>query len=104
MEDKALVKADIQFCGLFLGDYSKCSIHSMFNTATVVGIATNLFGTGFFNRFIPSFVKGSPPDLWDLEPLERIFSSLEASMQRRDFELSNMDRTILSYLCSMQEK
>jgi hypothetical protein len=104
IENKALIKTDMQFCGLFLGDYSKCGIHSMFNTATVVGIATNLFGTGFFNRFIPSFIKGSPPALWELETLERTFSSLEGSMKRRDLELSNTDRAILSYLYSIQEK
>jgi UDP-N-acetylglucosamine diphosphorylase/glucosamine-1-phosphate N-acetyltransferase len=104
MENKALIKTDMQFCGLFLGDYSKCGIHSMFNTATVVGIATNLFGTGFFSRFIPSFIKGSPPALWELETLERTFSSLESSMKRRDLELSNTDRAVLSYLYSIQEK
>lgn len=44
--------------GLFLGDYSMTSINSMFNTGTVVGICCNIFGTGFPEKFIPSFTWG----------------------------------------------
>ena len=50
----------LQFCGLIMGDHSKSSINTMFNTGTVVGVNVNLFGTGFPRQFIPSFNWGGP--------------------------------------------
>src|SRR5690606_41906446 len=37
----------LQFCGLMMGDHSKCGINTMFNTGTVIGVSTNIFGSGF---------------------------------------------------------
>ncbi|MFM7217580.1 MAG: glucose-1-phosphate thymidylyltransferase, partial [Bacteroidota bacterium] len=48
----------LQFCGLVMADHSKCSINTMFNTGTVVGVSANIFGTGFPPKFIPSFSWG----------------------------------------------
>lgn len=48
----------LQFCGLFLGDYSKLGINTMVNTGTVIGISSNVFGSGFPEKFIPSFSWG----------------------------------------------
>ena len=44
-----------QFCGLVMGDHSKCGINSMLNTGTVVGVSANLFGSGYPRNFVPSF-------------------------------------------------
>ena len=52
------VDTGLQFCGLIMGDYSKCGINTMFNTGTVVGISANIFGDGFPRNFIPSFAWG----------------------------------------------
>ncbi|MDB4752124.1 putative sugar nucleotidyl transferase, partial [Flavobacteriaceae bacterium] len=52
-ETQNFSKTELQFCGLLMGDFSRCGIHSMFNTATVVGINSNVFGTGFPRTFIP---------------------------------------------------
>jgi UDP-N-acetylglucosamine diphosphorylase/glucosamine-1-phosphate N-acetyltransferase len=101
MATSTIEKTHLQFCGLFLGDYTKCGIHSMFNTGTVVGLAANLFGTGFFDRFIPSFVKGSPPASLVLESLEALIASIEAMMLRRNQIFSLDDKAILSYLYQM---
>lgn len=54
----AYVDTHRQFCGLFMGDYSKCGIHTMFNTGTVVGASANLFGYGLLLRHVPSFFWG----------------------------------------------
>jgi hypothetical protein len=43
----------LQFCGL-MGDHSKCSINTMFNTGTVVGVSANILVVDFRN-FVPSF-------------------------------------------------
>jgi UDP-N-acetylglucosamine diphosphorylase/glucosamine-1-phosphate N-acetyltransferase len=49
------VNTDLTFCGLIMGDHSKCGINTMFNTGTVVGINCNVFGSGFQRNYIPSF-------------------------------------------------
>ena len=51
-------ETDLQFCGLMMGDYSRCGINTMFNTGTVVGISSNIYGAGFPGNFIPSFSWG----------------------------------------------
>ena len=56
--DKTFVETGQQFCGLIMGDHSKCGINTMFNTGTVIGISSNIFGTGYQRNFIPSFVWG----------------------------------------------
>jgi UDP-N-acetylglucosamine diphosphorylase/glucosamine-1-phosphate N-acetyltransferase len=53
------VKTGLQFCGLIMGDHSKCGINTMFNTGTVVGVSCNIYGAGFPRNFIPSFSWGS---------------------------------------------
>jgi UDP-N-acetylglucosamine diphosphorylase/glucosamine-1-phosphate N-acetyltransferase len=55
---KSFVKTGLQFCGLIMGDHSKCGINTMFNTGTVVGVSANIFGSGFPRNFIPSFSWG----------------------------------------------
>ncbi len=58
-EEEGFVKTDLQFCGTFMGDHSKCGINTMFNTGTVVGVSAQIFGAGFMRNFIPSFSWGS---------------------------------------------
>ncbi|MBC7126422.1 MAG: glucose-1-phosphate thymidylyltransferase, partial [Bacteroidales bacterium] len=50
---KGFVDTGLQFCGLIMGDHSKCGINTMFNTGTVVGVSANIFGDGFPRNFIP---------------------------------------------------
>ena len=52
------IKTGLQFCGLIMGDHSKSSINTMFNTGTVVGVSSNVFGAGFPRNFVPSFAWG----------------------------------------------
>lgn len=52
------VTTNLQFCGLIMGDHSKCGINTMFNTGTVVGVNANIFGGDFPEKFIPSFSWG----------------------------------------------
>jgi UDP-N-acetylglucosamine diphosphorylase/glucosamine-1-phosphate N-acetyltransferase len=48
-------------CGLFMGDYSRSSINTSFNTGTVVGVCSNIFGHGLTPTYIPSFSWGFNP-------------------------------------------
>ena len=82
-----------QFAGLFMGDHSKCSINTMFNTGTVVGVFCNLFGGGFPPRHVPSFSWGSPDVSYQLDKAIRV---AETVMARRGIALTEADRALLS--------
>ena len=56
--DNGFAKTGLQFSGLMLGDHSKSGINTMFNTGTVVGVCSNIYGAGFPRAFIPSFLMG----------------------------------------------
>ena len=84
----------LQFCGLVMGDHSKCGINTMFNTGTVVGVSANLFGAGYHRNFIPSFGWGGPQGMRTY----RIDKALETAVRvahRRGLEFSDVDQEIL---------
>jgi len=73
--------------GCFIGDHTKTGINTMFNTGTVVGVACNLFGAGFPQRFVPSFHWGGAERLLPV-PLSRTLETARAMMARREKVLS----------------
>ena len=83
-----------QFLGLVMGDHSKCSINTMFNTGTVVGVSCNLYGSGFPPRHVPSFAWGGSDGLVPYRA-EKALRVAEAVMARRNRELTPADRTLL---------
>ena len=52
------IDTGLTFLGLIMGDHSKCGIDTMFNTGTITGISSSLFGCGFLPKYIPSFIWG----------------------------------------------
>ncbi|HEY8398851.1 MAG TPA: putative sugar nucleotidyl transferase, partial [Flavihumibacter sp.] len=46
-------------CGLIMGDYSRSAINTCFNTGTVVGVSSSVFGTGLLPKYIPHFSWGA---------------------------------------------
>ncbi len=56
--EKTFIRTGKIFCGLIMGDHTKCAINTTFNTGTVVGVNVNLYGSGFHRNFIPSFTWG----------------------------------------------
>ena len=84
----------LQFCGLIMGDHSKCGINTMFNTATLVGVSANIFGDGFPRTFIPSFSWGGASGFTTFQ-LEKAFDTARKVMIRREIALSDTDRRIL---------
>ncbi|MFN7118323.1 MAG: GlmU family protein [Saprospiraceae bacterium] len=83
-----------QFCGLFMGDHSKCGINTMFNTGTVVGVSANVFGDGFPRNFIPSFAWGGASGFQTFR-IEKAYETVERVMSRRDRTFDIEDRLIL---------
>ncbi len=86
-------KTGLQFCGLVMGDHSKCSINTMFNTGTVTGIGANIFGAGFHANFIPSFSWGGPQGRTTFH-LKRFLETARIVMKRRNMELDERDEKI----------
>jgi UDP-N-acetylglucosamine diphosphorylase/glucosamine-1-phosphate N-acetyltransferase len=92
--DQTFVETGLQFCGLIMGDHSKCGINTMFNTGTVVGINVNLFGAGYQRNFIPSFSWGGPSGMKSYH-IDRAVSVAKKVFQRRGIEYSQVEEDIL---------
>lgn len=88
------VNTGLQFCGLVMGDHSKCGINTMFNTGTVVGVMANIFGSGFPRAMIPSFAWGGAAGFSTFE-LGKALATAEAAMKRRNVALTETDKKIL---------
>jgi len=54
-EQKDFEDTGLQFCGLIMGDHSKCAINTMFNTGSTVGVNSNVFTSKFPPKYVPSF-------------------------------------------------
>ena len=91
------------FCGLVMGDHSKCGINTMFNTGTVVGVNANVFGSGFPRNFIPSFSWGGAHGFSTYQ-LEKALEVAAEVMKRRDIQLDTTDTGILSEIFRLTEK
>ncbi len=86
---------EIQFMGLFMGDHSKSGINTMFNTATVVGVSSNVFGAEFPPKYIPSFAWGIDGNQYDFE---KAITSANNMMKRRGLSVSEEDFKLLRYI------
>jgi UDP-N-acetylglucosamine diphosphorylase/glucosamine-1-phosphate N-acetyltransferase len=92
-------QTDLQFLGLCMGDHSKCGINTMFNTGTVVGVSSNVFGSGFPAKYIPSF---SWCDVDTIVPFrfEKAVEYANNMMLRRKLTLSPAEIDILKHVQS----
>ncbi|MEM1220983.1 MAG: GlmU family protein [Bacteroidota bacterium] len=89
----SFAKTGLQFCGLIMGDHSKCGINTMFNTGTVVGVGANIFGSGFPRNFIPSFAWGGASGFTTFN-VEKAIKTAELVLDRRGKTLSPEERII----------
>lgn len=86
-----------QYCGLIMGDHSKCGINTMFNTGTVVGVSANIYGGDFPSKFIPSFSWGGSNGFVDYE-IKKAIELAVVVMKRRGIEFSASDKKILEHI------
>lgn len=87
-------KTGLTFCGLMMGDHSKCGINTMFNTGTVVGVAANIFGSGFPRNFVPSFAWGGAQG-FETFILGKAYKTAEAMCARRGVNFDDTEKAIL---------
>ena len=96
-QENKFTDTGLQFCGLMMGDHSKCGINTMFNTGTVVGVSANVFGAGFPRNFIPSFSWGGPSGFKTYQ-LKKVFEVAKVVMKRRSLNFSEQDQRILEFI------
>ena len=102
-ETGRFAKTGLQFCGLMMGDHSKCGINTMFNTGTVVGVSANIFGSGFPRNFVPSFSWGGASG-FQVYKLPKVFEVASKVFERRKLDFDENEQNILSEVYDMTKR
>ena len=102
-ETEGFAKTGSQFCGLMMGDHSKCGINTMFNTGTVVGVSANIFGSGFPRNFVPSFSWGGASG-FSTYITKKAFETARLVMSRRNVEFDEKEQQILEHVFEETKK
>ena len=96
-QEERFTNTGLQFCGLMMGDHSKCGINTMFNTGTVIGVSANVFGSGFPRNFVSSFSWGGAAGFTTYQ-IKKVFEVAKVVMKRRGIELTETDKKILLHV------
>ncbi|WP_405265758.1 GlmU family protein [Cellulophaga sp. Ld12] len=102
-ETEDFSKTGLQFCGLMMGDHSKCGINTMFNTGTVVGVSANIYGSGFPRNFVPSYSWGGASGFTEYLPT-KAFETARLVMSRRGIEFDKKEEAILTHVFEETKK
>lgn len=102
-ETEGFAKTGLQFCGLMMGDHSKCGINTMFNTGTVVGVSANIFGSGFPRNFVPSFSWGGASG-FTTYVTKKAFETAKLVMSRRNIVFDETEAAILEHVFEETKK
>jgi len=98
---QSFVQTGLQFCGLIMGDHSKCGINTMFNTGSVVGVNCNIFGAGYQKNLIPSFAWGGGAKPYTDFNLAKSLKVAEAVYQRRDIPFDKTEQDLMNAVYSI---
>jgi UDP-N-acetylglucosamine diphosphorylase/glucosamine-1-phosphate N-acetyltransferase len=98
--ENTFINTGLQFCGLMMGDHSKCAINTMLNTGTVIDVSSNVFGEGFPRNYIPSFAWGGAGGISSYHP-EKAFETARKAMERRQKVLDETEQNILEHVYRM---
>jgi UDP-N-acetylglucosamine diphosphorylase/glucosamine-1-phosphate N-acetyltransferase len=102
-QTEGFAKTGLQFCGLMMGDHSKCGINTMFNTGTVVGVSANIFGSGFPRNFVPSFSWGGASG-FTTYLTKKAFETAKLVMSRRNVAFDEKEAAILEHVFEVTKK
>lgn len=102
-EKEGFAQTGLQFCGLIMGDHSKCGINTMFNTGTLIGVSANIFGDGFPRNFIPSFSWGGPAG-YQVYKMNKVKEVAKVVMERRGLDFDSTEENILNEVFKLTEK
>jgi len=99
--EKKFISTGLQFCGLIMGDHSKCGINTMFNTGTVVGVSANIYGHGFQRNFVASYSWGNSSVGFTTFEVNKAIEIAERAYERRGMKLDEKDKNILKHIHKM---
>lgn len=91
------VDTGCQFLGLLIGDHSKSAINTMFNTGTVVGFSSNIFASGFPEKYVPSFTWGGDSSSKSYE-IKKAIETAKIVMGRRKIEFEKKDESMFNFI------
>ena len=94
-QQESFLQTGLQFCGIIMGDHTKCGINTMFNTGTVIGVSANIAGHGFQRNFIPSFSWGSSITGFTTFDLGKAIDIATRMYARRNMEFTDIDKEIM---------
>ena len=83
-------------CGVMMGDYSRTAINTAINTGTVIGVCSNVFGTGLTPKYIPSFSWGN--EGIERYGLEKALTDINAWKVLKNQELNESEKNILTHI------
>ena len=79
-----------------MGDYSRSAINTSFNTGTVVGVSSNVFGTGLTPKYIPDFSWGYSPSI--KYKFENAIRDIGNWKKLKNQSISDMEITTLKHI------
>ena len=102
-QSESFESTGLQFCGLLMGDHSKCSINVMFNTGTVVDVCSNIFGEGFPRNYVPSFAWGGSAG-FTTHKLDKALETATRVLARRDIKFNDVEKNIMTTVYELTTK
>ena len=100
---KTYKNTGLQFCGMIMGDHSKAGISTMFNTGTVAGVSSNIFGGDFQPKFIPSFKWGNKQEMQDYR-FDKALEVAKTVMQRRNVSFDETEKRLFENIYKLAKQ
>jgi UDP-N-acetylglucosamine diphosphorylase / glucose-1-phosphate thymidylyltransferase / UDP-N-acetylgalactosamine diphosphorylase / glucosamine-1-phosphate N-acetyltransferase / galactosamine-1-phosphate N-acetyltransferase len=94
------INTNTQFLGLIMGDHSKTGINTMFNTGSTVGFSCNVYGSGFPDKYLPSFSWGGSDNLQTYD-VNKCLDTAKVVMSRRKIEFKKYDEELFRKIFNM---
>lgn len=94
---KKFVGTGSQFTGVIMGDHAKTAINTQLNTGTIIGVAANIFKTGFPPNLVDNFSWGGMRGD-EKFTINKVYEVAEKMMNRRKISLTQADKDILRYI------
>lgn len=90
------------FVGCSIADHTKVGIGALITTGAVIGAASNIYGAGLTQKFIPSFSWGDANNLIKHDP-EKAIKTAQVMMSRRGVEMGEEDIALFRKVFELTE-
>lgn len=97
------INTGMQFCGLVMGDHSKAGIATMFNTGTVVGVSSNIFGGDYQPKFFPSFKWGNKQEMNNYR-FDKATELAQIVMKRRNIIFNEIEKRLFENIYKLAKE